>query len=61
MDGKADKLLKEYEGLKTEQQSWLPLWQELADHVQPRKADIYGTNKAPNDDTEEKPCSRRLG
>jgi hypothetical protein len=40
IDKTAEQTLQRWEDLKVEQRNWLPVWQELADYIQPRKGNI---------------------
>ena len=37
---KAKNLLKRFDRLKSQRQNWESHWQEVADYMQPRKADV---------------------
>ncbi|ADD94120.1 hypothetical protein [uncultured phage MedDCM-OCT-S04-C1161] len=49
---KAKNLLKRYDRLKSQRQNWESHWQEVADYMQPRKADVTKTRSKGDKRTE---------
>ena len=49
---KAKNLLKRYDRLKAQRQNWESHWQEVADYMQPRKADVTKTRSKGDKRTE---------